>query len=63
MTIKLNHSDQKDDIEKIYKLFTDEKTGKINIKSLKKVSKELGEQIDDNELQEMIEKADTDGDG
>ena len=39
------------------------KTGLISIKNLRRVAKELGETMDDNELQEMIERADSDGDG
>jgi len=35
----------------------------ISIKNLRRVAKELGETMDDNELQEMIERADSDQDG
>jgi Ca2+-binding EF-hand superfamily protein len=44
-------------------LFDDEKSGFISIKNLKRVIKDLGENIDEHELQEMIEKADQDHDG
>ncbi len=37
--------------------------GYISIKNLRRVCKELGETIDDSELQEMVERADTDNDG
>jgi len=37
--------------------------GKITFKNLKRVAKELGENLTDEELQEMIDEADRDGDG
>ena len=37
--------------------------GFIALKDLRKVAKDLGELTDDNTLQEMIERADVDGDG
>lgn len=50
-------------MKKVFMLFDDEKTGFISIASLKKVVKELGENIDEAELNEMIQKADMDRDG
>lgn len=44
-------------------MFDDEKTGYISIKSLRKINKELGEAITEEELEEMILKADQDNDG
>ena len=44
-------------------MFDDDCTGKISFKNLKRVSRELGETMTDDELVEMIERADKDKDG
>jgi Ca2+-binding EF-hand superfamily protein len=53
----------KEGLKRVFALFDDEKTGFISIKNLRRVVKEVGESIDDAELQEMIERADLDNDG
>merc|ERR1712100_164175 len=49
--------------EKVSKLFDDDNTNKISFRNLARVAEELGENIDDEELQDMITQADRDGDG
>jgi Ca2+-binding EF-hand superfamily protein len=63
MTSKMGDSDSKEEIQKIFSLFDDDKTGYITIQNLKRVAKELGETLSDGELMEMIDRADSDEDG
>jgi len=63
ITSKLGDKETRDGINKVFNLFDDDKTGTISLKNLKRVSKELGETMSDEELREMIERADSNGDG
>lgn len=63
MTVKMGERDSEDEILKAFRLFDDDETGKITFRNLKRVAKELGETMTDEELQEMIDEADRDGDG
>jgi len=63
MTGKMGEKDSREDVVKVFKLFDDDNTGKITLRNLRRVSQELGETIDDDELMDMLMQADRDGDG
>lgn len=60
---KYAERDPEDEIRKAFALFDDDKTGKINLKNMKRIARELGENLTEDELQAMIDEFDRDNDG
>ena len=64
MTAKMSDKDTPEDLRKVFDLFIgDDTADKIELRHLKRVAKELGENMTDDELNEMIVRADTDKEG
>ena len=63
MTQKMAERDPREEMLKAFRLFDDDESGKISFRNLKRVAKELVENMTDDEINEMIEEADRDGDG
>jgi Ca2+-binding EF-hand superfamily protein len=60
MTAKMSDRDTREDLQKVFQLFLgdDDHADKILLKHLKRVARELNENMSEEELQEMIARAD-----
>ena len=51
MTAKMGEKDTKEEMMKVFKVYDDHNTGKITLPNLKRIARELGENLTDEELQ------------
>lgn len=63
MTAKVGDKNTKAHYAKIFAMYDDERTGFLSAKNLRRVAQDLGETISEQEIQELIARADLDQDG
>merc|ERR1711907_171189 len=63
MTAKLSDKNTKEEIERVFKLFDKDRNGTLEADDLSRVCKELGEEMSEEDVREVIQRADLDGDG
>lgn len=62
-TAKIGEKDSRAEVNKVFTAFDPNRAGKFTVTDLKKVAKDLGEDLADEELEHMFSKADLDDDG
>jgi len=63
MARKMNNTDKDAKIKEAFNVFDKDGSGKISKEELRSIMKSLGEDLTDEEITQMIQEADTNGDG
>lgn len=63
MMERMGDRNPQDELAKAFKIFDDDGSGVITVRNLRRVAKELGEDVNDEELIAMIDEFDQNGDG
>merc|ERR1711881_278296 len=63
MTAKLSDKNTKEEIDRVFKLFDKDRNGTLEADDLSRVCKELGEDMTEEAIREVIGRMDVDGDG
>jgi Ca2+-binding EF-hand superfamily protein len=61
IVFKLGDEQTRDGIGRVFDLYDDDKNGSVDFNKLKKVARELGETMTDEELTDLLEKHSSDG--
>lgn len=61
MAKRIAERSPEEELRKAFELFDEEGNGRISLRNLKRVVRELGENLSDDDLQAMIEEFDTSG--
>ena len=62
ISVKMNEKHEKE-LLKAFTLFDDDDAGSVSLNNIKRVAKKPGEELTEEEFQEMLDDADNDGDG
>ena len=62
MAEKITERNPEEELKKAFRIYDDDDNGGISFENLKKVAKEMGETISDEEIMDMINLADPRGD-
>ena len=63
MMERMGYRNPQDELAKAFKIFDDDGSGVITVRNLRRIAKELGEDVNDEELFAMIDEFDQNGDG
>ena len=62
MTAKITDKNTKEEIDRVFKLLDKDRNGTLGDDNLSRVSKELGEDMSEEDVREIIQRTDMDGD-
>ena len=63
MTARISEKNAMADLDRVFKLFDENRQGQITVESLARVAKDLGEDISLEELKEIVQRADLNANG
>lgn len=63
MTARVGEHSSRDELARVYRLFDSDNSDKITLEALKKVSQEVGDNLTDEELKDILARCDIDKNG